>query len=117
MGAVELGAWWRCRQMPQSRATRCRRPKFPNFRGIRFVFSAICGLSDIESVTQRILFLDSLFLLSFYQFFQLSTHLLCVHLDHLDDDDVRDLILYTLSCLFFCLLLVFLTLILSFTFD
>merc|ERR1712079_812506 len=90
-------------------ATRCPSPvrpgvdylSFLTFEESDFVFSAICGLSDIESVTQRILFLDSLFLLSFYQLFQLSTHLLCVHLDHLDDDDdVRDLILYTLSCLF-----------------
>merc|ERR1712154_374291 len=63
-------------------ATRCARPvrpgvddlSFLTFEESDFVFSAICGLSDIESVTQRILFLDSLFLLSFYQFFQLSTH-------------------------------------------
>jgi len=63
-------------------AARCARPVRPGvddlslltFEESVFVFS---GLSDIESVTQRILFLDSLFLLSFYQFFQLSLVSLC----------------------------------------
>merc|ERR1711994_892420 len=84
-------------------------PKFLTFEESVFVFS---GLSDLESVTQRILFLDSLFLLSFYQFFQLSLVTLCPCMH-----DVRDLILYTICLFAFCLLLVFLTLILSFAFD